>query len=212
MSPATISQSVLCTDAPLPAVDADFLIVPWFEGEGPGRDSRARPGDGRPDRPRARLQRVRRAPLRPVRHADRRPELEGRARRAGRRRRRRRTSILVWRASWRPSARWRPASGGWEVSRLRFARDWPTPPATSTSPASRRRSPKGSRSASSTPGATRPPIRPRVRRRAARSCCRTCPTRRLRVRRGSSRRSRAAACLASAAISRGSSRTSRETR
>jgi leucyl aminopeptidase len=35
MLPATISQRVLCTDAPLSAVDADVLIVPWFEGEAP---------------------------------------------------------------------------------------------------------------------------------------------------------------------------------
>jgi leucyl aminopeptidase len=35
MPPATISQPIHCTDAPLSAVDADFLIVPWFEGEGP---------------------------------------------------------------------------------------------------------------------------------------------------------------------------------
>jgi len=35
MFPATTSQSILGTDAPLPALDADFLIVPWFEGEGP---------------------------------------------------------------------------------------------------------------------------------------------------------------------------------
>jgi leucyl aminopeptidase len=35
MSPAAISQPIHITDAPLSAVDADFLIVPWFEGEGP---------------------------------------------------------------------------------------------------------------------------------------------------------------------------------
>jgi leucyl aminopeptidase len=35
MPPATISSSVALTSAPLPAVDADLIVVPWFEGETP---------------------------------------------------------------------------------------------------------------------------------------------------------------------------------
>ncbi len=146
MSPATTSQSIVGTDAPLSAVDAESSDRAVVRGRGPRSGSRARPGHGRRDRPRARLQGVRRASLRPVRHADRRPELEGRTRRRWSAPAASRRSVRIWPASWRPLARWPRASGEWEALRLRFARDWPIPPATSTSPASRRPSPKGSRS------------------------------------------------------------------
>jgi leucyl aminopeptidase len=35
MSLTTAAAPIACTSVPLPGVDADFLIVPWFEGEGP---------------------------------------------------------------------------------------------------------------------------------------------------------------------------------
>src|SRR5206468_3933259 len=35
MSTTTSSAVIACTGAPLPAIDTDLLVVPWFEGEGP---------------------------------------------------------------------------------------------------------------------------------------------------------------------------------
>ena len=35
MSQATIAPRILCTDAPLAAVDADLLMIPWFAGDAP---------------------------------------------------------------------------------------------------------------------------------------------------------------------------------
>jgi hypothetical protein len=35
MSHVTVAAPIACTNAPLSAVDADLLVVPWFEGDSP---------------------------------------------------------------------------------------------------------------------------------------------------------------------------------
>src|SRR5712692_4407163 len=37
MSSTTTSSAIACTGAPLQSIEADFLAVPWFEGDDPER-------------------------------------------------------------------------------------------------------------------------------------------------------------------------------
>ena len=36
MTPTGVSSQIACTSAMLSVIDTDLLVVPWFEGEGPG--------------------------------------------------------------------------------------------------------------------------------------------------------------------------------